>query len=71
MAHISYYDYDNIYLKYATNRSGNWVNEITGQHIVLDFPTSLSLDAEGMAHISALNTLTVIDDMSPIRVVPG
>ena len=51
-AHISYYDYTNKDLKYATNASGAWVTTMVDSSGSVGGYTSIALDSSGKAHIS-------------------
>ena len=50
--HISYYDYTNADLKYATNASGAWVTTTVDSSGQVGRYTSIALDSSGKAHIS-------------------
>ena len=50
--HISYYDYDNSNLKYATNASGAWVTTTVDSDGVVGLYTSIAIDSGVKVHIS-------------------
>jgi len=51
-AHISYYDYTNRDLKYATNATGNWIATIVDSAGDAGLFTSLAIDSNNNIHIS-------------------
>ena len=51
-AHISYHDFTNGHLKYATNASGSWATATIDSEEDVGWSTSLALDASGSIHIS-------------------
>ena len=53
--HISYYDYDNSNLKYATNASGAWVTTTVDSDGVVGLYTSIAVDSSDMVHISYIS----------------
>ncbi len=54
--HISYYDADNGYLKYATNSSGSWVSQTVDSRGDVGLWSSIALDAANNVHISYYDT---------------
>ena len=50
-AHISYQDYENRDLKYATNVSGSWVTTTVDSYGWVGFTSSIAIDASGHVHI--------------------
>jgi len=54
-AHISYYDYTNVDLKYATNARAAWVTTTVDSNGYVGWYTSIALDTAGKAHISYYN----------------
>ena len=50
--HISYYDYTNADLKYATNASGNWVKTTVDSAGRCWTVHSIAIDSNNKAHIS-------------------
>src|SRR3990172_3950748 len=54
-AHISYYDYTNVDLKYATNARAAWVTTTVDSSGDVGWHTSIALDTAGKAHISYLD----------------
>ncbi len=50
--HISYYDGDNLDLKYATNSSGSWLTQTIASAGNVGSQTSIAVDESGHVHIS-------------------
>jgi hypothetical protein len=50
--HVSYYDADNGYLRYATNSSGAWVSQTVDSRGDVGLWSSIALDAANNVHIS-------------------
>ena len=51
-AHISYYDYSNSNLKYATNKTGSWVAEAIDSSGTVGQYSSIAIDSNDKVHIS-------------------
>ena len=71
IAHISYHDYENGDLKYATNASGLWVTTAVDSSGNVGSYSSIALDTSGNVHISYYDSRTAISNMLPMPLVRG
>jgi len=53
--HISYYDYTNLDLKYATNANGSWYTSTIDSEGIVGSGSSIAVDSSDKVHISYLN----------------
>jgi hypothetical protein len=53
--HVSYFDFTNQDLKYATNSSGSWVTSTIDSTGYVGYYTSIAVDSNNKAHISYYN----------------